>query len=218
MKKELDTRVTQELVHTLFWYDAGAGTLVWKISRATAKAGEVAGYIKKCGYRYIRVLGKDYLAHRLVWLYVNGAWPSKELDHIDRDRANNKIENLREAEHRDNMRNTKLPASGYRGVYFKNGKYAAEIGTDCGQITLGRYKSPAIAALVHAAAHKALYNLEEDSEKVEALCVEVSMIPDSLLREDLLKFKDLAKEANISFDEAVRTAIAEYLSGHHRRT
>lgn len=187
MKREQDQRVTQELVHTLFWYDASSGALVWKISRATVKAGEVAGYIKKCGYRYIRVLGKDYPAHRLVWLHVTGAWPSQELDHKDRDRTNNKIENLRETTHRDNMRNTKLPASGYRGVYFKNGKYAAEISTNYGQLTLGRYKSPAIAALVHAAAHKALYNLEEDSEKVEALCVEVSMLPDSLLREDLCK-------------------------------
>lgn len=39
MKRKLDTRVTQELVHTLFWYDASSGALVWKISRATAKAG-----------------------------------------------------------------------------------------------------------------------------------------------------------------------------------
>jgi hypothetical protein len=189
MKKELDTRVTQELVSRLFWYDTGSGNLVWKISRATAKAGEVAGYIKKCGYRYIRVLRKDYLAHRLVWLYVNGVWPSKELDHIDRDRANNKIENLREAAHRDNMRNTRLPSSGYRGVYFKNGKYAAEISTDCGQITLGRYKSPVIAALVHAAAHKALYSLEEDSQKVGSLCAEVAMLSDDDLKQDLCKIR-----------------------------
>ena len=54
-------------------------------------------------YQRITIGGYDYYAHRLAWFYVYGEWPVNELDHIDEDKENNAIDNLREATHAENL-------------------------------------------------------------------------------------------------------------------
>lgn len=76
--------------------------------------------------------GKRYFTHRMIWLLVYGAWPENEIDHIDRNTMNNKIDNLRAATRNENQHNlgmNKNNSSGYPGVSFHKlrNKYQAHI-------------------------------------------------------------------------------------------
>lgn len=97
----------QELLRVLD-YDANTGIFTWKIDPTTSiKAGTVAGNRKKGGtwYRLIRYNKIGYLAHRLAWFYVYGVWPNGMIDHIDRNKDNNSISNLREVTAHQNAQN-----------------------------------------------------------------------------------------------------------------
>jgi hypothetical protein len=88
--------MNKELLHELF--DYCDGNLYWKQSVNTKiKVGQKAGCPKNDGYIQIRVNKKPYQAHRLIYLYHYGVLPDHplELDHINRNRADNKVENLR---------------------------------------------------------------------------------------------------------------------------
>ncbi len=96
------------VLHELFIYKNGA--LYWKndASKGRTKAGDFAGYLDPQGYITVGVFGKYLKAHRVVWRmhHPKGKMP-KVLDHIDGNRSNNKIENLRIATHSMNMLNRK---------------------------------------------------------------------------------------------------------------
>jgi hypothetical protein len=106
-----------------FDYDPATGALTYRISlHIGMKVGEEAGSIKKSGYRNIGIDGKVYQAHRLVWVYVTGKEPGPVLDHINGDRADNRIENLRDVSQSINLLNIHAPSkgntAGMRGVTF----------------------------------------------------------------------------------------------------
>jgi hypothetical protein len=86
-------------------YDPLTGVFVWAASRPGCSAGKVAGSINREGYRVIKVQRKPLLAHRLAWLMVTGEWPASALDHKNGCRDDNRIDNLREADHSVNMQN-----------------------------------------------------------------------------------------------------------------
>jgi hypothetical protein len=74
------------------------------------------------GYITIRVIYKSYLAHRLAWLYVHGEWPENLIDHINNNRSDNRICNLRKATKTENNRNTLRGSknkSGVKSVFWK---------------------------------------------------------------------------------------------------
>ncbi len=112
--------LTQKEVKRLFEYDATSGDLIRKVSTGnTTKIGEVAGGLHSLGYITLRVHGKRYPAHRIIWLWLYGSFPKKHIDHKDRDRANNRKDNLREACYTINNRNRpkfKNNTSGRTGV------------------------------------------------------------------------------------------------------
>ncbi len=121
--------LTQNRAREVFNYDKG--NLVWK-SRSSRPdiEGFVAGFADKRGYIYVKVDKKKLLAHRVVWLYHHGYWPENELDHINRNKSDNRIENLREVSHYCNMRNKgngKNNTSGVKGVSPENGGWRAQI-------------------------------------------------------------------------------------------
>jgi hypothetical protein len=94
------------IIRTLLRYDDNTGQFHWRINRTGGvKAGASAGTVMKDGYRCIKILDRFYYAHRLAWVYVNGRWPSKQLDHINGIRLDNRIANLREANHSENQQN-----------------------------------------------------------------------------------------------------------------
>jgi hypothetical protein len=122
-----------------FTYEAATGRLLWakRVGKSHAVIGAQAGCIStQSGYRLIRFDGKLFLAHRLVWLYVHGALPAAELDHINGNRDDNRIENLREVTRAQNAQNTSVlwrtNTSGHKGVAFhkQRGKWRASIRRD----------------------------------------------------------------------------------------
>lgn len=100
--------------------------------------------VSKLGYIYGCFFGKSYLAHRVIWAMQTGAWPKEQIDHIDRDKSNNKIENLRESSISQNGANrTSKPnsSSGYLGVYWskQEKKWIASIRKGGKRFHLGRF-------------------------------------------------------------------------------
>jgi len=121
--------MNKDQIHQLFIYEDGA--LRWRDSVSPrACAGDIAGTLANTGYVVIGVDSKRYLAHRLVFLLHHGYMP-QEVDHIDGDRANNRIENLRAATRKQNQYNAALRTSntsGVKGVYWykQTSKWAAQ--------------------------------------------------------------------------------------------
>lgn len=117
----------QDRLRELFEYDGKRGVLLWRTKKGTAMAGDVAGCTKLKGYVYISIDGKDFAAHRLIWIWANGDIPSGvQIDHINRNPEDNRLENLRKATHNQNAQNkNRLPnnTSGQTGVvWHKNQK------------------------------------------------------------------------------------------------
>lgn len=87
--------------------------------RKNTKAGSSAGSVKPNGYLRIVFDGRGYLGHRLVWFFVHGVWPDKQIDHINGERSDNRIANLRLATCTQNLGNARKPShntSGLKGV------------------------------------------------------------------------------------------------------
>lgn len=112
---------TQQRVRELFEYSIPHQGLVWKVSRSKAKAGSLAGAEDKDGYLVIGLDGQRYKAHRLVFLFHYGRVPAGQLDHVDCNKKNNLIENLREADgsqNRCNVRLQRVNSTGFKGVNY----------------------------------------------------------------------------------------------------
>ena len=102
-------------------FDYKDGELYWKINRSTRiKKGSKAGYLHHKGYMCVLYQNKSYSVHRIVWEMHNWPIPSnKEIDHADRNKANNKIENLRCCSRSQNCQNPSMRnnnTSGHTGV------------------------------------------------------------------------------------------------------
>jgi len=100
-------------------YEPATGIFRWKKPTSNRnKVGGGAGTISN-GYVSITVLGQRIYAHRLAFWWVHGRWP-REVDHINRDRTDNRITNLREVTRGENVANThrRDNKSGVPGVYY----------------------------------------------------------------------------------------------------
>ncbi|WQZ00658.1 HNH homing endonuclease [Xanthomonas phage NP1] len=149
--------LTFEEVNALLAYEPDTGLLLWKVSKGTAKAGRVAGSPHNEGYLRVKVHGKMNSAHRLAWLLHTGSWPSKHLDHIDGNRANNRIDNLRECTQAENLQNKGKYSnnkSGAQGVHWNKQakKWMAQIRVAGKNIYLGLFETLEEAAAARAAA------------------------------------------------------------------
>ena len=136
-----------ELLSNLLEYDKTTGNFFQKKSRPKVKVGTLAGAITPKGYRYIQLFGKKYAAHRLVWLIEYGKFPNLFIDHIDGNRLNNHIDNLREVSNKQNTENRgaqKNNKFGRKGVSFNKRlkKYVAQIQHHGVNHYLGLFKSP----------------------------------------------------------------------------
>lgn len=131
-------------------YDAATGKLYWNIQLSPrGKVGSEAGctdasYTSKKQRISVRVDGKLLLAHRIAWMIYHGVEPEGQIDHIDGDPSNNRIENLRVATNAQNGRNRGANSrnkSGWKGVSWDEPrkKWVAQIGVDGKCVHLGRF-------------------------------------------------------------------------------
>ncbi len=125
-----DPDVPIDHVRSLWEYNPGTGEFTWRVFRHPCSyPGDVAGYVaaNRGNKSYVRMkcAGRLVFAHRLAWFYMTGAWPKREIDHINGDGLDNRWENLREADRFLNNRNlTGLKSnntSGKTGVHFHAG-------------------------------------------------------------------------------------------------
>ena len=141
-------------------YDDETGKLYWKATSSNrVKVGDEAGSESQ-GYVRVRILGKRVMAHKLVWYLVTDIWPDFEIDHVDRDRSNNRFSNLRKASRSENFFNrTKYTSntSGYKGVTQRGDKCIAQIAANGKGRYLGTFKSKEDAAIAYAEASKELH-------------------------------------------------------------
>lgn len=145
-----DDEIDAALVRSLIDYDHMSGIVTWRarhesLWRSTPKrssswecarwnsrhSGSVAGSKKRNdGYHNITIRGRHYRLHRIIWLWMTGEWPGRDIDHIDGDRSNNRWDNLRTATRGQNSANRgphKNSKSGVKGVCLRGGKWVARV-------------------------------------------------------------------------------------------
>jgi len=132
--------LTVNRAREFFDYDPTTGILTWRISKGTIKAGSAVTSINCKGYMNVKVGHKTHQAHRIAWMVHYGETPQSEIDHINRVKTDNRIENLRCVSHSENMFNTHLRPdnkSGHKGVYKMKNKWGAQIRVQGKAINLG---------------------------------------------------------------------------------
>lgn len=137
--------ITQERLKEVLDYNRDTGEFFWKKQISNRiKVGNLAGNYSY-GYREISIDKRPYKVHQLVWFLENGYIPENDLDHINRIRNDNRIENLREVSRQCNMRNSGLRkdnTSGIKGVHWnkKDNAWESYITINQKRERLGRFQ------------------------------------------------------------------------------
>lgn len=157
--------LTQELLRSFLDYEPETGRFLWRVSRGKAKPGKQAGRVHHEGYVTIMIGGREYGAHRLAWLHAYGKWPDQVIDHINGNRSDNRLENLRDVTCSANQQNRRAACSsnktsGLIGVTKSKGrsKYRAEIQVNGRSIHLGVYDTKQDAHEAYLKAKKDLHS------------------------------------------------------------
>lgn len=148
---------SQDELNRLFEYDREKGLLIWRYRKDKdicwngRLAGKVAGSTDK-GYRIVKFDDRKYAAHRLIWKLAYGSIPNDmQIDHIDGNGLNNRLDNLRLVTNQENQANRhadnkRKNGVKFKGVYKHNNKFKAEITTKSGRLYLGLFNTPEEAA------------------------------------------------------------------------
>lgn len=177
------TEITRQRVAEYYNYDAKTGNLTFKERPESdfkepksyrlhlSRVGKKAGCINSDGYVAVYVDRKFYTAHKIVWLLVYGEWisPKYQIDHINGDRSDNRIENLRVVTHSENARNAginKKNTSGTKGVSWnkKHKRWVPNIRANGIRLYLGQFKTLEEAIIARRTAeskygYEAIYRL-----------------------------------------------------------
>jgi hypothetical protein len=139
--------ITQKQLKSKLSYSPIVGVFEWRTAgRRITQGGLAGGVCRDSGYVVIGVMGKNYLAHHLAWLYMTGDWPEMDIDHKDGDRSNNAFSNLRLATKRQNQWNkaiSPLNSSGEKGVSFDKStqKWRGQVGLGDKRVHVGLFKT-----------------------------------------------------------------------------
>jgi len=137
------------------------GNLIWKKRRKGVTIGNVAGSTPSGWYTEVHIDQKSYLAHRVIWLWHHGYMPENDLDHINKIKHDNRIENLREASRQCNARNTGnhiSNSSGVKGVHWGRSieRWCSSVTVDNSIYYIGSYLNLDNAVLARLAAEQCL--------------------------------------------------------------
>lgn len=161
-------KTTPDRLHELLHYDPLTGHLTWRIQRSNLMPGSRAGTVHHSGYVHLCVDGGHVAAHRAAWAMVHGAWPTMQIDHINGDKADNRIANLRLATPSANSGNQHRAKSqsttGLLGVMVRRNSptspFQARITVKGVRRNLGSFMT---AAAAHAAYMAARYDSEAEA-------------------------------------------------------
>ena len=157
MKETLRKRLPVDKIKRLIWCDAASGKLIWNYRTPSDFDGHAYGDINTAckrfntrhggneaftaktvsGYKHGRLFGLTYYAHYVVWAIYHGEWADDMVDHIDGNKLNNSIFNLRQVDNRTNAKNARRMvdnSSGHPGIYWykTRSKWHASIRGDNG--------------------------------------------------------------------------------------
>ena len=141
------TNLTADRLRAVLDYNPETGVFTWKqrISKKI-RVGTIAGNMMRNGYIQLMIDGRNYMAHRLAWLYVYGNWPTNVIDHIDGKPFNNAISNLRDVTQGQNMENQKRARTnnkcGLLGVCRGKKGWRATIQSRGKWIHIGTFETP----------------------------------------------------------------------------
>jgi hypothetical protein len=156
-----DRPITLQRLKEVLYYDATTGVFIW-ITTLSSKgpAGSVAGVVREGGYRIITLDREQYKASRLAWFYINGEFPPKLIDHINRIKTDDRIANLRLATPSENLRNTgptKRSTSGLKGAYRTKWGWQSSIMTNGKLKRIGSFRTAEEASAAYVAEAKLLH-------------------------------------------------------------
>lgn len=143
----------------LLRYEPETGAFTWK-ERAggypqwnARYAGKPAGRVTARGYVVLKIFERPYYAHRLAWLCAYGRWPQAEIDHINGDKSDNRLSNLRECQSAENKANRDTSRGDRRGIRLRpSGRWEAIITVANKQRFLGTFASEEGARAAYRAA------------------------------------------------------------------
>lgn len=156
------TNLSAGRMQELLRYDPDTGDFTWvKKRRGSMQPGRPAGSFNKDGYRKIQIDGESHLAHRLAWLYVHGEWPAERLDHKNRNKADNRIGNLRISSPSLNSQNRACADAdnqiGLLGVRARGRRFVAAITVDKKIQHLGTFNAAEMAQAAYLAAKRQVH-------------------------------------------------------------
>lgn len=155
--------LTAERVRELFNYEPDTGVFTRAKSVRGHLSGEVVGTEKDNGYLHFCIDYKKHGAHRIAWLHFYGEMPDKDIDHIDGNRRNNAIKNLRCVDRSTNLENRKRAntnnkSTGLLGAYkTKNNLFTSRIQVLGKDFYLGCFKSPEEANMAYLDAKRRMH-------------------------------------------------------------
>lgn len=152
--------ISAERARELLCYDKDTGIFNWRVDRSNIKAGTEIKCLSN-GYVQIQINSKGYRAHRLAWLYTYGEWPKLFIDHINGDRSDNRISNLRDVSAQINSQNVRAASrgseAGLLGVTANKKRWSAGVIVDRKRIHLGTYDTPEQAHEAYLVAKRRLH-------------------------------------------------------------
>lgn len=165
MMSDKDSILSVSELSKLLKYDPLTGQFTRLVTTSqNAKKGSEAGYISPIGYRVISIKSRQFYGHRLAWLYVHGEFPKGQIDHIDGNRANNAISNLRDVAEIVNRQNLRVPPKhnqlGILGVSRSTSgkRYHARIQLNGVKVHLGTYDTCEDAQAAYLSAKRSLHS------------------------------------------------------------
>lgn len=158
-KRATRADITAEQAGQLLNYDHETGVLSWKKKPCRqVRLTDPVGSKMQRGYIQVSLFGKKYLAHRIAWLLYYGAWPENLIDHINGDRGDNRIANLRDVTQDVNMQNLRGPnilnKVGLLGVRTKRKKFSAQIRLNNTSVHIGVFETAEEAHEAYIAAKR----------------------------------------------------------------